>query len=456
MNTGGEIARGTGQLHTKTAGRLGTVGAVLRVRNFRLLWMGQGISVLGDQFYLIALPWLVLQLTGDALAVGTVLALVAFPRAIFMLVGGALIDRFSPRKVMLASDALRMTLVALLTLLILTGSIQMWMLYGFALLFGLAAAFFYPAQPALIPQLLEEEELQIGNVLNMGTAQLGLFVGPVVAGGLIALLDSGSAQGASGTSHTLGIALAFGIDAFSFLVSLVTLWLIHLPATKKADQTAGKKVGMFASIRTGLVHAWSDYPVRLLIMFLAAIMLLINGPFVVVIPVLSASRFAGGAAAFGVIMSAFGGGALLGMILAGVLPKLPPRYTLSVILAVISSMSIAWALLGLVTSTLLAALLALAMGTANGYIEIMLITWVQKRTPPQMQGRMMSLAMFVTMGLTPISTPIAGALVKLNPTLFLLVTGTLAAALSLVAALNFLVREKDTAELNASLPNMRN
>src|SRR6266480_270245 len=149
------------------------------------------------------------------------------------------------------------------------------------------------------------------------------------------------------------------------------------------------------------------------------------------------------AAAFGIIMSAFGCGVLLGMVLAGILRKLPARYSISMILIVISSLGIAWALLGLVTSMLLAALLALAMGTADVYIEIVLITWLQKRTPPQMQGRMMSLAMFVTMGLTPISTPIAGALVKLNPTLFLLITGTLAAALSLVAALNFLVREKN-------------
>ena len=89
MNTGGEITHVTSQLTTKTDGRFGTLGAVFRVRNFRLLWIGQGISVLGDQFYMIALPWLVLQLTGDALAVGTVLALVAFPRALFMLVGGA-------------------------------------------------------------------------------------------------------------------------------------------------------------------------------------------------------------------------------------------------------------------------------------------------------------------------------------------------------------------------------
>jgi MFS family permease len=448
MNTGGEIAHVTGQLATKTRGRFGTLRAALRVRNFRLLWIGQGISVLGDQFYLIALPWLVLQLTGDALAVGTVLALVAFPRALFMLVGGALIDRFSPRKVMLASDGLRLSLVTLLMLLILAGSIQMWMLYCFALLFGLAAAFFYPAQPALIPQLLGEDELQIGNVLNMGTAQLGIFVGPVVAGGLIALLDSGGVQGVAGTSHTLGIAIAFGVDALSFLVSLLTLWMIHLPATKIADETAGEKEGMFSSIRAGLVHAWNDYEVRLLIIFLAAIMLLINGPFVVVIPVLSASRFTGGAAAFGIIMSAFGGGALLGMVLAGILPKLPARYTISIILIVMSSMGIVWALLGLITSTLFAALLALAMGTANGYIEIVLITWVQKRTPPQMQGRMLSLAMFVTMGLTPVSTPIAGVLVELNPTLFLLVTGGLAAVLSLVAALNFLKREKNLTELS--------
>ena len=447
MNTGGEIAHVTGQLPAKTDRRFGTLGAVLHVRNFRLLWIGQGISVLGDQFYMIALPWLVLQLTDDALAVGTVLALVAFPRALFMLVGGALIDRFSPRNMMLASDALRLMLVTLLTLLILTGSIQMWMLYGFALLFGLAAAFFYPAQPALIPQLLEEEELQTGNILNMGTAQLGIFIGPVVAGGLIALLDTGSVQGAAGTSHTLGIAIAFGVDALSFLVSLVTLWMIRIKTATEADEAAKQKEGMFSSIRAGLVHAWNDYPVRLLIVFLAAIMLLINGPFDVVIPVLSATRFAGGAAAFGIIMSAFGGGALLGMVLAGVLPKPPARYIISMILVVISSMGIAWALLGLVTSTLIAALLALALGTANGYIEIMLITWVQKRTPLQMQGRMMSLAMFVTMGLTPVSTPIAGALVKLNLTLFLLVTGGLAAALSLVAALYFLAREKDMTEL---------
>src|SRR5450755_2720032 len=103
----------------------------LSIRNFRLLWIGESISLLGDQFYMIALPWLVLQLTGSALALGTVLALAGIPRALFMLIGGAFVDRFSPRSVMITSNFVRLLLVALLSALVLTNSIRIEMLYGF-------------------------------------------------------------------------------------------------------------------------------------------------------------------------------------------------------------------------------------------------------------------------------------------------------------------------------------
>src|SRR5512134_1993896 len=105
-------------------------------RNFRLLWIGEAVSVLGDHFYMIALPWLVLQLTADALAMGTVLALSAIPRALLMLVGGALTDRFSPRTLMLASNAVRFVLVSSLTGLIFAGLVEMWMIYILAIFFG--------------------------------------------------------------------------------------------------------------------------------------------------------------------------------------------------------------------------------------------------------------------------------------------------------------------------------
>src|SRR5574342_9391 len=162
---------------------------VLKNRNFRLLWIGESISLLGDQFYMIALPWLVLSLTGNALAVGTVMAMAGIPRALFMLVGGALTDRFTPRKLMISSNLVRMALTALLATLVATNLIQLWMLYVSALLFGLADAFFFPAQTSIVPQLVDRNQLQAGNALIQGTAQLSLFVGPILAGGLIAWLD---------------------------------------------------------------------------------------------------------------------------------------------------------------------------------------------------------------------------------------------------------------------------
>src|SRR5215831_10772213 len=108
-----------------------SMSSVLRISNFRLLWIGEGISLLGDQFYMIALPWLVLQLTGSALALGTIMALASIPRAVFMLVGGAFVDRFSPRSVMIWSNFARFVLVGLLSALVLTGTIRIEMLYVF-------------------------------------------------------------------------------------------------------------------------------------------------------------------------------------------------------------------------------------------------------------------------------------------------------------------------------------
>src|SRR5262245_40885631 len=189
----------------------------LSVRNFSLLCIGEEISLLVDQFYLIALPWLVLQLTGSALALGTILALASIPRAVFMLVGGALVDRFSPRSVMIWSNFARLVLVALLSVLVLTNIIGIEMLYVFALAFGLADAFYFPAQTAIVPQVLSEDQLQAGNTFVQGTAMLSFFLGPFLAGALNALLGGGGGGGGGGDMQ--GIAIAFAIDALSFVAS---------------------------------------------------------------------------------------------------------------------------------------------------------------------------------------------------------------------------------------------
>jgi MFS family permease len=400
----------------------------LSVRNFRLLWIGEGISLLGDQFYMIALPWLVLQLTGSALALGTVLALAGVPRALFMLIGGAFVDRFSPRSVMIASNFARLVLVALLSALVLTNNIRVEMLYGFALAFGLADAFFFPGQSAIVPQLLPQDQLQAGNTFVQGTAQLSLFLGPVLAGGLIALL--GHAAIADSAPSTQGIGIAFGIDALSFVASLLCLNLTRIPGVTKHT---GEQQNVIASIKAGFAYVWSRSVLRILFLLLVAMNFLVLGPVLVGIPVLADTRLTEGAAAFGIIMSAFGGGALLGIILSSVLPTLKPDHFGTVLMLVISFMGVGVALMPLFASTPVVAAIMLLIGISNGYVNIFFFTWLQKRIPRELMGRVMSLLMFSSVGLSPVSNALAGAILQINLNVLFIGGGVLMAALSLLS-----------------------
>jgi MFS family permease len=387
--------------------------SVLANRNFRLLWGGEAISLLGDQFYLIALPWLVLQLTGDALAVGTVLAAAAVPRAIFMLVGGALTDRFSPRTVMLVSNLSRFGLVSLLAFLVLAGAIELWMLYLLALAFGLADAFFYPAQNAIVPELVGESKLQTANSIVQGTAQFSLFLGPVLAGSLIALISSRQGDGASGSELT-GIAMAFLFDAATFLVSALTLWFIRTEHQDELVDNSQEKESVLVAIREGLINVWQDKTLRYFFLVVAAVATIMNSLLSVGVPILADQRFSEGAAAFGIIMSAYGAGSLIGIVLAGVLPK-PPEGRLGTVLLLATGIAgLAIVLIGLASTTALAAIVSLVMGTSLGYVVIQFTTWLQIRTPSELMGRMMSILMFASVGLTPLGTALAGAVIEVN------------------------------------------
>ena len=416
-------------------GRATGLAALLQIRDFRLLWLGEGISLLGDQFQFIALPWLVLQLTGDGLAIGTVLALAGVPRALFMLVGGALTDRFSPRRVMLASNAARMVLVLGLALLVLGNAISLWMVYLFALAFGLADAFFYPAQSSIIPRIVGKEQLRLANSVTQGTAQISLFAGPMLAGTLIALMSRGSTGG-----NLDGIALALIVNAMTFLVSVITLGAIRIHGEQARD---GEQESVLATIIEGLRYVWKDTVLRTIFLLIAAANFLIVGPINVGIPLLADTRLAGGAAAYGIIMSAFGAGSLLGIVVAGALPRPPARVLGTILLLVWSSMGLAVAPLGLLSTTAAIAGLMLVAGAANFYVVIIFTTWLQERAPATMLGRVMSLLMFASNGLLPVSTALSGALLDLNIAGVFAVAGVTMTALVLLSLLNPTVRSME-------------
>ena len=124
--------------------------ALLQDSNFRWMIGGSALSMLGDQFTLIALPWLVLQMTGDTLVLGTVLALISVPRALFILIGGALVDRHSPKQVLMITKYVNLVLLAALAGLVFAGTLSLWMVYALSLGIGLATAFSIPAGTAMM------------------------------------------------------------------------------------------------------------------------------------------------------------------------------------------------------------------------------------------------------------------------------------------------------------------
>src|SRR5262249_60599543 len=125
-----------------------TVGHPLRNQHYRLWLIGGTISLLGDQFYLVALPWLVLQQTGSAVAMGAIMMAGAIPRALLMLMGGAVSDRMSARKIMMATAAARTLRVTVIGVLVWLRILRTWELYALAVAFGVADAFAAPAPSA--------------------------------------------------------------------------------------------------------------------------------------------------------------------------------------------------------------------------------------------------------------------------------------------------------------------
>ena len=388
---------------------------VMASRDFRLLFGGTATSLLGDQFALIATPWLVLQLTGDPLILGTVLALEGIPRAVFMLLGGAITDRISPRLVMLVSDLIRLVLTALMATAVFTGSVQLWMLYVFGLGFGLVAGFAVPAQNSIVPLLVKEHDLQAGNSLIMGVTQLAGFVGPTLAGILIGVYSNSST----------GIGLAFALDAVSFTVSAACLWLIHLGGRQPASAETAEKESLWESILAGLKYLWADIGLRIMFLVIVALNFLLIGPLMVGIPILADQRLPEGALAFGLLMSAYAGGNLAGYLVAGALPLPGGRAMRLIIITLLVSFGAVIGALAFIPSTWVDFGLLLFLGLGNGYIGIILITWIQKNTPKAMLGRMMSLLVFASNGLWPVSQGISGAVSKWDLNLLFVSAGAL-------------------------------
>ena len=371
-------------------------GRILRIRDFRLLLAGSTTSMLGDQFALIATPWLALELRNDPFILGIVLALEGAPRALSMLAGGVLTDRFTPRIVMLLTDVGRGAMTMVMAVIVLSGAAQIWMLLVFALCFGILSGVALPAQNTMVPSIVERDDLQAGNAVIMGAGQCTAFVGPTLAGAAIAL----------STSSTTGVGLAFMVNAATFVVSAMTFALMDRRTAPGRDPIAGHPL---AAVRAGFVELWSRPALRFVFTVLAAVNLFAVGPLLVGIPLIAHQRL-GGAMAFGVSMAAFAVGNLGGYVLAGV-TRTPSVVSMArIVVVVLAAHGVVIALLASVGQLLTLATLLLCLGLGNGYLAIALFSWIQATTSERFLGRTMSLITFASLGAVSISQAAAGAL----------------------------------------------
>jgi MFS family permease len=392
----------------------------LRIRDFRLLFSGESVSLLGDQFHFVALAWLALQLTGSGLALGTVLMTAAIPRAIFMLVGGALSDRLSPRTLMLVSNALRSVVVGILAGLVITGHAELWHLYVLAAIFGVVDAIFHPALNTIVPMLVPERDLAPANALMQGAMQLTGLVGPAIAGLLVAAVQTGP---------------AFAIDAASFAVAATALVLIRggrRAATAAPGAGEPQPLGIAGTIGAGLRYAWGDPAIRALLLLTATFNLAFAGPVNVGVAWLADNRYAGGSATFGLLLSTFGAGALVGAIAAGSV-RAPQRLG-AVVLAIAAVMGAATTPIGLAPAAIAVAPAFVVIGLGAGFINVHVVAWLQARTVPEMRGRVMGFVMLGSMGLYPVSLAVAGVLVDLGAVTAMFAAAGLLILVSVAAA----------------------
>jgi hypothetical protein len=390
--------------------------APLSGRDYRLVWFGESVSLLGDQFHYVALSWLVLGLTGSGLALGTVLLAASLPRGAFLLVGGVLADRISPRALMLGSNVVRAVLTSAIAGLVLGSQIQVWQLVVAGVVFGTVDAVFFPAINTIVARLAPTEQLASANALLQGTQQLMNTIGPAIAGFAVAII---------------GVGAAFAIDAFSFAVAAVALWLVRTDTRVVAGPVEGSepspasRASVGASLVEGIRAVMGDPAMRILVILSTAFNVAFTGPVVVGLPWLVRVRFEGDASMLGLLLAAFGGGAVIGIALAGSLPR--PKSLGLLVLGIGTGLGTGLAAVGLVPWQVDLAV-ALLLGIGVGYLNVSIISWTQARSDPAMLGRTMSFLMLGSVVAAPLSLGAAGLLVDANATVMFLAAGGLVVA----------------------------
>src|SRR5690349_13093646 len=321
-------------------------------------------------------------MTGSGLALGAILLAASIPRGVFLLLGGALSDRVRPRDLALASNVVRAIVTSLVAALVLGGRVELWHLAAAGVVFGTVDAVFLPAINTLIPRLVPVDRLAAANAVMAGTAQLMGTVGPAVAGFAVAIVGPGA---------------AFVLDALSFTVAALALWLVKGGSVASLIDPAGQDAvattelvadprlpssvadsrgrapdaptaSVLHSIVAGARTVLGEPVMRSIVILSTAANLAFTGPSVVGLPWLVLVHFNAGPVALGLVFAAFGAGSLAGVVAAGSLPR--ARRLGHVVLTLVVLMGFGLAAAGLAPSVAALAVVSVVTGAISGYVNV--------------------------------------------------------------------------------------
>jgi DHA3 family tetracycline resistance protein-like MFS transporter len=362
--------------------------APLRHRDFRLLWSGMCVSLMGDGIFLVAMAWQVYALSDAPSALALVGIAMTVPTILFLLIGGVVSDRVDRRRVMLAADLARGVAVAALAVLSITGALELWHVVALVGLYGAGAAFFGPAFDAIVPDVLPASELAQANSLDQLVRPMALrLAGPAVGGALIAAVGAGP---------------AFAFDATSFAISVLAL----LSMRTRAPQPRDEPVSLGADIRTGLryvrrhVWLWATFATA------AVAYLLFMGPAEVLLPYIVKNTLHEGADDLGIVFAAGGLGSIGAAIAIG--QRGLPRRDITFMYVAWTAATVAVAGYGLSSTIWQLMLASFAFNALETAGTIVWATAKQRHVPAALLGRVSSLDWLISIGLLPLSFALTG------------------------------------------------
>ncbi|GAB4289715.1 MAG: MFS transporter [Coriobacteriia bacterium] len=350
----------------------GRLWAPLSSADYRKLWLGQLVSVIGDKVDQIALGILVYQVTGSMLQMGVMLAVSTLPAALFGLVAGAFVDRWDRRRTMIIADVLRAGLVLLVPVL---AEISIGAVYVVAFAVATVSLFFEPAKLSLIPDVVGEEQLMAANSLDNATMSVAELAGLAFAGGLVA---------------TVGYRVAFFFDAATYVVSAA--FVVAIRHRTVLPPLAERVTSIWADVRRGLAHI-RDVPVLRELLTVYSVASVGVTASITVMYLLALDRFRAGAAGLAALDAAVTVGLLLGSVSVG---RTGADGSGRKFLFGLAAFALVFGATAFAPGIVVAMALLLVAGVANMWFMVPSVTLLQRASRGELRGRVFAAKAMIT------------------------------------------------------------